>query len=198
MKIVGISGKMHSGKTWVSDILRNKGGYTRVSYAGPLKEDVLNMGFDPAHVLAKPDWMRNLLIAYGQARRAVNPDHWVERVGGKLRALLAEERKANADLFGPGREQLVVIDDLRFENEADALRMFEAEFGGVDLMLVRLERRDYDRAGLAGTGDISETALDDYDFDYTYYVASGDTAGLDIIGKEILEEAMWTNSKPKS
>lgn len=179
MKIVAISGKMHSGKSYVADHLVKNHGYTRVSFAAALKNDIVDMGFNVANVYNKPPWMRELMQKYGQARRAEDPDHWVKVLHDLLLDFRAEEGPYEAD------EIKVVIDDMRFPNEADMLLNFEDDYGE-DVELVRLERAGYSRDGIAGAGETSETALDDYpEFTTTYTVESGDLEGLQRCADEI-------------
>lgn len=190
MKLIGISGKMHSGKSYVSDILTDKYGYRRLSFAGPLKDDLREMGFLDADIDQKPTWMRLLMQAYGQARRAEDPDHWVNRLLDQLQQELIRERAA---LFP--EESRIVIDDLRFENEADALRVWADKVPQVELHLVRLHREGYDRTDIPGARDTSETALDDYDFDIFANVPSGDLSKLETAAHDI---ARWCGGRATS
>ncbi len=180
MKIVAISGKMHSGKSYVADRLIEEHGFIKGSFASALKEDVLRMGFPREAIDEKPGWMRELLQKYGQARRAVNPDHWVDRLMERLNILINEEPAFI--------ERRVVIDDMRFENEADALLRLDDDNEDVEVVLLRLERGDYPRDLLVGHNEISETALDEYpEFHYAYTVQSGDLRGLHNIADRIVE-----------
>lgn len=115
MRIVAISGKMHSGKTFISDTLVGVCNYRRLSYAQPLKDDVREMGFSWEDIREKPPWMRFLLQAYGQARRAQDPDYWVKRMEMRLRSSYTQKQLS----MYAQTPLCLVIDDLRFENEAD-------------------------------------------------------------------------------
>lgn len=118
----------------------------RLSFAGPLKEDVLAMGFNYVDVhVDKPEWMRQLLIAYGQARRAQRADWWI----GEMEALIDNITHDCPDV------DTIVIDDVRFPNEVAWIE----EQGGI---VVRLARPDF-RRNLPCDADESETALDDMD-----------------------------------
>ena len=175
MKMIALSGKMHSGKSYVADRLVAEHGYKRLSFAEALKDDVKQMGFFQSDIDEKPPWMRALLQAYGQARRAVDPDYWVTRMRMKIHGSYHYEQES---LFSY-EEEKIVIDDLRFENEADMLVTMGEEYQGMAVKLVRLERVDYDRSGIPGADDASETALDDYpEFDHTLYIMSGDLPAL--------------------
>ncbi len=150
MLIVALSGKMYSGKTTVANHLVNNFEFERMGFAQQLKEDLSDMGFPGKAIVEKPDWMRKLMQVYGQAKRAVYPDHWSDALVQKL-------------IFAGDK---VVIDDLRFPNEIDALQKFAEDFHA-DLKLFRVERI-YSTPTIAslhkdilGHQDISETALDD-------------------------------------
>jgi hypothetical protein len=191
MKLVAISGKMHSGKTYVADLLNRELGYRRLSFAQPLKDDVREMGFTEQEIREKEPWMRELLQVYGQARRAQDVDYWVNRMIARLRA---EYHLDQTTLFSYD-EARIVIDDLRFENEADALRILAEETEGLDVLLVRLERVGYDRRNLPGAFDSSEMALDWYDHDYYFNVMSGDLTGLQDVAYEIVR---WDGGRASS
>ena len=82
----------------------------RVSFAAALKEDMLRLGFSYTDVhVDKPEWMRNLLIAYGQARRAHDPDYWIDRLAGLVNKIKHEYPEVHT----------IVIDDVRFPNEVE-------------------------------------------------------------------------------
>lgn len=160
INIIGLSGKLRSGKTWLANQLCQRYGMAPLSFATPLKEDVMSMGFSYIDVyVEKAEPVRRLLQVYGQAQRYKDPDYW-------LRKGMAQIEKIR-DLH-PG--VVVVFDDVRFPNEADAIR----ERNGI---VIRCERGDYTR-DYDSSHDVSETALDAYDFDATIEAASGDTAGL--------------------
>lgn len=82
-------------------------------------------------------------------RRAQNPDYWVDK--------LAERISHNSS-----ENQVFVITDVRFENEANYVR----NNGGV---MVRMRRTD---GVVFNDNHPSEHALDHYRFDYTFYNAS--------------------------
>lgn len=186
MKVIGISGKMQSGKTYVTDLLVDRGVGTRLSFAAALKDDIRKMGFIEEHIIAKPSWMRRLMQVYGQAWRAVDTDHWCHRLMDDLHE---KHRQEQLPLLFPVGPQVYIIDDVRFENEADAILNLRNK--GIESRLIRLERRDYDRGDIVGSDDLSELALDDYpEFDMTYHVPSGDISGLVSVANSLED---WIN-----
>lgn len=148
---IAISGKAGAGKTTAAGILENAG-YQSVSIADPLKdiaEEVWGVG-------ARKD--RDILQPLGQRIRQMDEDAWSN---------LAIRRMQEAGLGVSGK--LFVIDDLRFPNEYHALRTegfivvrIEAR---TELRIVRLQNNGK-LQNAEQLGDISETALDDAEFDY--------------------------------
>ena len=72
----------------------------------------------------KPNLYRTVMQKWGSSRRQANPDHWVERMAGRLIQHNYEEKKryeTNTDV-GTWRETLVLIDDIRYTNEVELIR----------------------------------------------------------------------------
>ena len=153
---IAISGKMYSGKTTLAEYLTRVYGMDRVSFALALKERMVEAGISRDAVFKdKPPIVRELLQIYGQAVRAQDENFWVDTA---------------LDTIEAGGMEDVVIDDLRFQNEASRLK----EDG---FYLVRVERTT---AGVhAGSHDISELDLDEWDdWDLTITADDGDLMSL--------------------
>lgn len=141
---LGISGKMGSGKTTLSngiiDALQHLT-VKRVSMAKPIK-DIQDMIYKELGLKMEGEKDRNLLIALGMWGREKSPTLWLDAAVSKM-------RETDADI--------VICDDVRFPNEA---KWFD-EHG----LLVRIEGEqrgpnvDPDKKN-----DSSEIALDDYEF----------------------------------
>lgn len=169
MKIIVLSGKMCSGKSTIADYLIENNGYHRISLAAPLKQEILDIGFPPDAVASKTDWMRKLLIAYGQARRAMNPTYWIDMA----QAEMIRQTDAGIDLF--------VVDDCRFVNEVEAFKMLRNL--GHEVTFARVERHAIKRIPLAVNdpfaSDTSESELDDFGgWDAVIRAEGGDINGL--------------------
>jgi len=163
--IIGLSGKMRAGKSVTAAALAEKHGFVQLSFADSLKREVIGMGFDVDAVrVTKPEPIRKLLQAYGQARRWQDPNYWIDSVGRSIKLC-----KPNT---------IFIIDDVRFPNEA----AFVEEMG----VLIRLERPGYDNLDT----DESETALDDYPFAHVVFSEEGPEAVLDMI--EHVEDVLWS------
>lgn len=172
--VVALSGKMRSGKTHVADHLVEKHGFQIMRFAGPLKDDIRAMGFPGWAVQQKPDWMRLLMQAYGQARRALDSEHWVKQL---ILDLENEQRCIQTSLLGQHEvPRHYVIDDMRFRNEALALRNLDPQ--RYDVKLIRLFRLG-DPGDVSHMKDVSEYDLDHWgDWDAIIQAASGDVHRL--------------------
>jgi len=140
--IIGITGHAQHGKDTIGDLLVNEMGYTRLSFAEPMKREVAELyrpvliaygrelGCDPAtvipfnddaivaHLIAtKPPLVRKLMQVHGtDIRRKEDPHYWVHKWLQQWR----------------NRDNIVAT-DVRFLNEANAVR----RIGGVMVRVVR-------------------------------------------------------------
>lgn len=162
--LIGLIGKKRAGKDTFAAVLTERHGYEKVAFADPLREAALAL--DPiVHVEidknGEPDVMRysEALEAFGYEKaKDLFPEvrTVLQRLGtDSIRALdagfwvrAAMDRVAKID--GP-----VVVTDVRFPNEANAIR----NAGG---KLIRITRH-----AQPGDDHPTETALDDYQEDYT-------------------------------
>lgn len=163
--VLGLSGKAGSGKSTVARALKRLGGdkVFVYSFADALRNE-LDQAFSGPRLdwrqprldwrqKPTPPWMRDLLIAWGMAKReAVHRDYWVYN--------LLDDMEAHFDI---AHIKVAIVDDVRFPNECDCLR----DFGNV----VRLECVPPPPVVSEGP---SEAALDDYDFDHVMCVQYGD------------------------
>lgn len=156
--LIGLSGWARSGKDTAAEYLMNERGYTRVAFADPLREALYRldpiievMGFPGARLKQMVNLMgwdelkensadvRGLLQRMGTevGREMISPTIWVD---------LAMKEAA--------KHKLAVITDVRYPNEADAIK----KRGGI---IWRIERPEVGPAN----SHASETAMDSYDFD---------------------------------
>jgi hypothetical protein len=171
--IYGLTGKKRSGKTTAGDFIQQYTGSARINFKAPLLEEVtqnfpgllqaISNAMDKTDydgwewsterlLHEKPPLIRALLQDYGtNVRRADNRNYWVDRWVNRVTLIPVD----------------IVTDDVRFINEADAIRAQ----GGV---IIRIVRR-----GLENTDThISETEMDLIEPDYTITVDDGDVQGL--------------------
>jgi len=174
--VIGISGKAGHGKSTAAGIIArilvdrySREQVHRVPLAQALKYDVIGMGFAPEDIAEKPLWMRKLLQAYGQARRAVDANHWVGKVAHFVS--LIDQR---AD------RQFVIIEDVRFLNEASYVKLDALGH------LLRVNRMSYKDDT---PQDDSETQLDNYDsWDKEFWAASADIRQIEHSCKRFLDQ----------
>lgn len=151
MKVITISGKAQAGKDTTARLLKdqlNSEGHSVLitHYADLLKYQATTLfGWNGK----KDDAGRTLLQRLGtDIVRAKNPNYWVDYL---------------VDMLWIYEDQwdYVLIPDARFPNEIEAMKL---EFHGIALRVVS----DFDN-GLTDEqkNHPSETALDDYEFDYT-------------------------------
>lgn len=157
MRIIGLSGKRGVGKSTLANIFVRKFGYEKVSFAAPLKYLARQMfAFteeDISDIKKKEspwkghDWTpREFMINLGEFMRYHEKNYWLNKGLAQC-----------TDLKGR-----YVFDDVRYTNEADALRKIGAT-------MVRINR--YEKQNPYGKNlDVeSETQLDTYCFDYTIH-----------------------------
>lgn len=146
--IIGITGPAGAGKDTAAQALIDVRGYQRMSFADPIKA-MLAAGlgltehqlYDPAGKETPIDWLgyispRRLTQTLGTewGRQLVHPDLWV---------------RAMARMIAASPAQRIVIPDVRFENEAHAIR----QMGG---KIIRIEGRH----NPAVPGHISESGIE--------------------------------------
>ena len=131
-RIVGLCGYARSGKDTAAKGLLSEG-WRRVAFADALKSDVMSALVESAkranlpktlwpqwRILEDPELkekFRPLLVEYGRAMRALNPDYWIRRL-------------THCFVKGHGK---FVITDVRYPNEASWIR----EHGGIVIRIVR-------------------------------------------------------------
>jgi len=153
--IIGLSGYARTGKDTVAEILIRKYGYRRIAFADKIKEALITLnpivvpeiGLHLAEYVNDFSWevakntpeVRRLLQVMGTevGRNLLSQDIWVEAA---LKDVRAGEK--------------IVLTDVRFPDEADAVKWL---FGEV----WRIERKGV----LATNSHKSESALDEWIFD---------------------------------
>lgn len=142
--IIGFAGKAGAGKSTAARILRDHAGFEVLSFAAPLKAMCRAFGLTPAEMtilkevpLERLNWKSprqfQQLLGTDFVRGMIGPDVWVDCWREGLAKIILS---ALADI-------LVCVDDVRFENEAAAIR----SEGGI---VVCIEREG---AGSATGGD---------------------------------------------
>ena len=170
MQLIGISGKMGSGKDTLYSIISNRfPGYENKKFAYKVKLTACMLTGLPMLVFEKPmyknyplsDWgmtVREFLQKLGTdcIRKQLHPNAWVK-------ALFADFTE----------ESLWVITDVRFPNEAQAI----IDRGGILIRVVR--------DGIPTSDHESETALDNWEFEHVI-TNNGSLEDLEIKVMQIL------------
>lgn len=146
--IIGISGKAHSGKSTVVDMLIRKYGFEHYAFGDQLKWLVNRYFGIPTHELwvdkKKPE-VRKLLQSVGDLMRGEVDERYFVRV---------------IEMTVKDNEGIVAISDVRYRNEAEMIQ----DNGGI---LIKIEREDGPMVE-HGADHSSETELDNYtEWDYT-------------------------------
>lgn len=165
MKLIGIVGQINSGKDTIASVLVESYKFTSFSMADALKALCRDFFGASQESLWGPSEkripkVRNLLQTLGtEAARAYEPDIWVR----KFEERLAYAKEYNVDLLHlqhllPHAVELcIVVPDIRFPNEAAAIRRNDG-------LLIRVTR-DNNYGGVATTpkqqAHVSETSQAD-------------------------------------
>jgi energy-coupling factor transporter ATP-binding protein EcfA2 len=129
--LLGITGRAGSGKSTAADILVGIG-WKRVKMAGPLKDMLRSIGLTDRHIEGDLKEVPCDLLCGQTPRHAMitlGTEWGREIIGGGLWVGLARQRIIQAMSEGYN----VVVDDVRFENEADVIR----DLGGMVLEVRR-------------------------------------------------------------
>ncbi len=158
--LIVFSGKAQSGKSTSSEIIKqivneyfSNYSIQIYSFADKLKQIAKeiffwdgdkNIYYDISNSKPIPDKGRELLINIGKKMREIRSTVWCEYVMNKIEI---EDMKNKNVIF--------IIDDARFLNEIELIKKFHTNY------IIRILRK-----GLSNINDISETDLDNYNFDY--------------------------------
>jgi len=161
VRVLGLSGWARSGKDSVAEFLEERCGYTKMSFAQPMKDalvtlnpmiDVLDSRVNLKTALGGMDW--DYLKSVSTEIRPL-----LQRLGTEVgRQMFSEDFWVDLALKQIPDGAKVVFADVRFPNEAEAVR----KLGG---QVWRIERDGFGPAN----DHISEHALNKYDFDQRIY-----------------------------
>lgn len=172
MKVITIAGKAQHGKDTTAELLQNRleynGKKVLLTHYADLLKYVCQKFFDWN---GKKDEAGRTLLQYvgTEVIRTVEPDYWVDFI------------KSILTMF-PDKWDYVIIPDTRFPNEIDNLK------DDFDVVAVRVTRPDFDN-GLTEEqkNHKSETALDDYEFDWVI----SNNGNLNQLASEVMKFVDW-------
>lgn len=160
--IIGLSGYAQVGKDTIANYLVSEYGFVKISFADPLREALyrLNPKVDIADM--RGVYLRAAVDGLGWENVKVDSKdtrELLQRMGTEIgREMFGEDFWVNQGLLRAKEHQNVVFADVRFKNEADAIR----NAGG---RVWRINKRNHGPVN----NHSSEIALDDYSFDDVVY-----------------------------
>lgn len=145
--LIAICGPLGSGKSTAAKYLETRRGFTRTRFAAKLKAMLHALGLDERHTDGDLKEVPSVLLG------GKTPRHAMQTLGTEWgRDLIASDLWTRAWHASLDPEDLIVVDDLRFANEANLVR----ELGGY---IVRVDRPALDcgetsRAHASENGDL--------------------------------------------
>lgn len=143
--IIGIIGKLQAGKTTCSDFIKKNlpkdTKFEKVSFGDSLKEMILKAEICTREELwgTKTQFSRFMLQKIGTEifRKQVDDNFWINKMMSKLVNIREKI----------GVDSIIVIDDVRFQNEADLVLSFK------DGILIRIIRPEIQRLNIEDKHD---------------------------------------------
>lgn len=151
--LIGLSGYAQTGKDTVADFLVRDHGFTRVAFADKLKAVAYDLN---PFICGGPGGMRRLQaevndFGWDAAKQRPEIRRILQALGGGIRDHVHDQTWINAAIgSGATPGQRVVVTDVRYPNEAAAIRFRHGQ-------IVRISRFGVEPVN----GHISETAMDD-------------------------------------
>ena len=155
--IIGLSGYAQSGKDSTAELLCLNYGYRRIAFADAMRQALMIINPKLDSITHVSDFVED----YGWDIAKKNPEvrRLLQVLGTDFgRKMLGDDVWIKIALSDIKTEDKVVISDVRFPNEADAIR----KLGGV---VWRINRRNHS----AVNGHASEHAMDNYMFNHVIY-----------------------------
>lgn len=133
--IIGLAGYAGSGKDALADMLVSLDGFERRAFADPMKEFLVKLNPLIWRTGIGMNTLENIIRDEGWDRAKRHPEirELLQRLGTEAgRGVLGEDVWVNA-LFEKPIKRLLVISDVRFPNEAKAIK----ERGGIIIRVIR-------------------------------------------------------------
>ena len=175
--VIGLTGYAQSGKDTLASILVEKYGYSRVAFADKIRDFLY--GINPMVACSPTGYLRDLvnLVGWDKAKQEPQVRRLLQDLGISARELIDENIWVTTALKHIGKDERVVVTDVRFENEAMMIKLM-----GGQLWRVR-------RPGVeAVNSHVSETQLDGYKVDQIF-VNNGSIQDLEILIRTRMQNA---------
>ena len=159
--LIGLIGKAGSGKTTTAKVLSGELDFEKHAFADPLKQMLINAGmctYEECYV-EKTEQSRWLMQKVGTEifRNQVDDNWWILQAKGMVSEVLT-------------RKKHIVLDDVRFPNEAQAIK-------DMDGTLIKIVREGHLEDKTDHTHS-SESQIDKMEADYIITAKSGDVDSL--------------------
>jgi hypothetical protein len=167
--VIGLTGYAQSGKDTVASILVKKYGYRRVAFADKIRDFLYEL--NPMVACSPTGYLQDLvnLVGWDKAKQEPQVRRLLQDLGVSGRKLLYPNVWVTAALTNISGGDRVVVTDVRFENEAEAVK----HMGG---QLWRVKR-----LGFGPINDhVSESELDGYKVDQIF-VNNGTLEDLELL-----------------
>ena len=163
--IIGLTGYAQSGKDTVAKILVENYGYTRVAFADKIREFLYDMNPMVDNVAFEPIFLKDRVDRDGWEVSKKNPQirRTLQNAGVSARKVFGEDFWVNEVLKSIDLTANIVITDVRFTNEAEAIKLI-TEFTGQSSQIWRIKRLGVD----AVNAHVSESQMDDYPVDQIF------------------------------
>ena len=155
--IIGLSGYAQSGKDSTAELLCLNYGYTRLAFADPMRQALMIINPRLDSITRVSDFVGD----YGWDVAKKNPEvrRLLQVLGTDFgRKMLGDDVWINIALSGIKSEDKIVISDVRYPNEAQAIKNLSGS-------LWRINRHNHS----AVNGHTSEHAMDNYMFNHVIY-----------------------------
>ncbi len=155
--IIGLSGYAQSGKDSTAELLCLNYGYTRLAFADPMRQALMIINPKLDSITRVSDMVED----YGWDIAKRNPEvrRLLQVLGTDFgRKMLGDDVWINIALSGIKSEDKIVISDVRYPNEAQAIKNLSGS-------LWRINRHNHS----AVNGHTSEHAMDNYMFNHVIY-----------------------------
>ena len=155
-KIIGLTGYAQSGKDTLASILVERYGYRRVAFADTIRSFIYEV--NPMVACSPTGYLKDLvnLVGWDKAKQEPQVRRILQDVGVAARNLFGEDFWVNQALKSYDGSK-VVITDVRFINEADAIKSLGGQIWRVK------------RLGVSAVNShVSEHEMDDYRVDQIF------------------------------
>jgi hypothetical protein len=175
--LIGLTGYAQSGKDTLASILVENYGYSRIAFADKIRDFLY--GINPMVACSPTGYLQDLinLVGWDKAKQEPQVRRLLQDLGISARELIDENIWVNAALSSVNADDRVVVTDVRFENEAVAIKLM-----GGQLWRVK-------RLGVGPVNNhVSESELDWYKVDQIF-VNNGSIDDLTMLVKTRMNNA---------